>query len=327
MKIFYNSLCCSFLVCLTLFNPVKAQDLYTSKISEAQPYIQAKDYIKAAQFYSEAFSSNHNLGRPDHRYEAARLWALGDETDSAFYQLDRVVKAGYRDYLTIRLDTAFDSLHNTIRWNNILDSIRANGLKTEEARFKNINKRLALLLDTVHIDDQLYRLQMSVIEFKYGWDSPEMAAVIALIDDYDKRNVQKVTNILDEYGWLGKEDIGEQGNETLFLVIQHSDLATQERYLPMISQAVKDGKAKPSSLALLEDRIALRQGKEQLYGSQIIRDDKTGKYYVQPLVDPENVDKRRDEVGLQPIAEYVRQWGIVWSIEQYNRDIKKYWQK
>ncbi len=111
---------------------------------------------------------------------------------------------------------------------------------------------------------------------------------------------------------------------TLFLIIQHADLATQEKYLPMITEAVKIGKANPGDLALLEDRIAIRQGKMQIYGIQIGRDPEDPElYYILPLQDPDNVDKRRTEVGLQPISEYVHQWQIKWNIEQYKKDLPK----
>ncbi len=40
-------------------------------------------------------------------------------------------------------------------------------------------------------------------------------------------------------------------------------------------EAVKKGNANSSSLALLEDRVALRKGEKQIYGSQIGRDQET----------------------------------------------------
>jgi hypothetical protein len=83
----------------------------------------------------------------------------------------------------------------------------------------------------------------------------------------------------------------------------------------MMRAAVQDKKASSKDLALLEDRTALNQGKKQIYGSQLGRDDKTKKYYLLPLEDPGNVDKRRAKMGLIPIAEYLRQWGITWSIQ------------
>jgi len=133
----------------------------------------------------------------------------------------------------------------------------------------------------------------------------------------------KVKKILDEHGWLGADIIGRDGNSTLFLVIQHSDQATQEKYLPMMREAVANGNANASSLALLEDRVALGQGKKQKYGSQIGKDNKTGEYFVLPLVNPDSIAIWRASVGLQPLADYVKNWGITWDVEEYKSKIRK----
>jgi hypothetical protein len=104
-------------------------------------------------------------------------------------------------------------------------------------------------------------------------------------------------------------------------VIQHADIATQQKYLPMMREAVKKGNARPSSLALLEDRVLLRTGKNQIYGSQIGTDPKTNLNYVLPLDDPENVDKRRAEVELQPLADYISHWNLTWDVEAYKKQL------
>ena len=92
----------------------------------------------------------------------------------------------------------------------------------------------------------------------------------------------------------------------------------------MLREAVSHGKAKASNLALMEDRVLLGQGKKQIYGTQIGMDNQTQLYYVSPLDDPDNVDKRRAQVGLEPIAEYVKDWQIEWDIRQYKKDLPKY---
>jgi hypothetical protein len=186
-----------------------------------------------------------------------------------------------------------------------------------------LNMRLVQQLDSIYVDDQKYRMKLNDIEKKYGWESKEMKANWKAIIENDSVNLIKVKTILDNNGWLGEEIVGEKGSAALFLVIQHSNLATQEKYLPMLRDAVKQGKASGSRLALLEDRVALRQGKKQIYGSQISRDEETKLYYVSPLEDPDNVDKRRAEVGLQPIAKYVLEWQIKWDVEQYKKDLAK----
>jgi hypothetical protein len=181
------------------------------------------------------------------------------------------------------------------------------------------------VLDTIFITDQKYRLQIDSVGNKYGWESKELESFTKVIDikikEVDSIDLIKVEEIIGKYGWLGPEVVGEHGNQTIWLIIQHSDLATQERYLPMMREAVKNGKASASDLAYLEDRVALRQGKKQIYGSQIGGDPETHICYVSPLEDPDNVDKRRADVGLPPLALYVSQYQIKWDVEQYKRDL------
>lgn len=125
----------------------------------------------------------------------------------------------------------------------------------------------------------------------------------------DSVNVVIVLSIIDKYGWLGQETVGALGNSALFFVIQHSDVSIQEKYLPIMKQAVKDNKADASELAMLEDRILIRNNKKQMYGSQLIRNEK-GEFVLLPIEDEKNVDKRRIEVGLPPLFQYLQHYGI-----------------
>ncbi|HEX2861413.1 MAG TPA: DUF6624 domain-containing protein, partial [Lacunisphaera sp.] len=121
-------------------------------------------------------------------------------------------------------------------------------------------------------------------------------------------------------GWLGPAEIGKEASSALFLVIQHSDPATQKKYLPLMREAVKAGKARGASLALLEDRIALGEGRPQTYGSQLLREG-DGPLFVQAMEDPDHVDERRASVGLPPMAEYVKNWNLTWDLETYKKEL------
>lgn len=140
----------------------------------------------------------------------------------------------------------------------------------------------------------------------------EMAFLWSKIDKQDAANLIKVKEIIGKYGWLGADVIGEQANTTLFLVIQHSDLKIQEKYLPIMKEAVKNKKASALDLALLIDRIEVGNGRPQIYGSQI--SEKDGIYTIDPIADEINVNKRRAEVGLEPLDEYVKHWGIKYKL-------------
>jgi len=104
-------------------------------------------------------------------------------------------------------------------------------------------------------------------------------------------------------------------------VIQHPRPATQEKYLPLMREAVKNGNAESAHPALLEDRVAIEPGKKQIYGSQIRTDWQSHLYFILPLEEPVNVDIRRANVGLPPLAIYAEQWQIKWDVEQYKKDL------
>lgn len=289
--------------------------LYRVHVGNADKYYYAKEYKKAAHEYTLAFVALGNKGYLTDRYNAACTWSLAGNADSAFHNLFIIAeKSGYSNYSHFSVDPDLEPIHNDKRWKEVAGIVLANKEKKEA----NLDKPLVHILDTVMMTDQQYRMQLDKVEAQYGRDSKEMKALWKTINYYDSVNVIKVTAILDERGWLGPEVIGNTGNTALFLVIQHADIEVQQKYLPMMREAVKNGKARGSSLALLEDRVALRTGGKQIYGSQIGR-DKDGNYFVSELEDPENVDKRRAEVGLPPLAEYTRGFGFEWNLEEYRK--------
>lgn len=182
-----------------------------------------------------------------------------------------------------------------------------------------LDKELAAVLDTIFQDDQQFREKSLELEKQFGWKSVEVQRIWDTIHTKDSLNLIKVEKILDEKGWLGPDQVGEEGNTTLFLVIQHSTTQTQVKYLPMLREAVKNGKAKARHLALMEDRVLLAQGEKQIYGSQLEMDNVTSKWVLSPMIDPDNVDKRRKDVGLNPLAEYLSNWELTWDVEVFKQ--------
>lgn len=300
---------------LTIFGAFgQDEKKYGECVTEAMKFYYAKEYQKSGEKFSEAFVALGNKGYLGDRYNAGCAWSLANQPDSAFVQLYILANKFHSTNLDeITADKDFVNLYSDKRWNEVIAIIKANKDK-EEA---NYDKPLIAMLDNIYLEDQKYRQQLDSIEQLFGWESPQIKAHWEIIREKDSINLLKVTKILDERGWLGADIVSGRGNSTLFLVIQHSNLETQVKYLPMMREAVKKGNADASSLALLEDRTALGLGKKQIYGSQIGRDQTTGEFYVLPLEDPANVDKRRGEMNLGSLANYVSHWNIVWNVEEY----------
>ena len=275
--------------------------------ARAYGYYASKEYLKSALSYDSLFNFYKGQGSMGDRYNASCSWALTGNLEKAYFYLNKAIVIDKFTHLSHLLsDADLVSLHTDKRWQPLIDVVKSN----KEIAEANLNKPLVALLDTIYIEDQQDRGNMDTVEKQFGWQSKQMDSLWRKMRHQDSVNLIRVKNIIDNYGWLGPEEVGEQGAATIFLVIQHADSLTQVTYVPKMREAVKNGKAKPQNLALLEDRILTNQGKEQIYGSQLTRNEQSGKYEFFPIQDEANVNKRRASVGLPPLEEYAKHFGL-----------------
>jgi hypothetical protein len=121
------------------------------------------------------------------------------------------------------------------------------------------------------------------------------------------RNAARLAQILDERGWPRPSLVGERAAEAAWLVLQHAigHPALQRRGLRLLQEAASVGEAPRAQVAMLEDRVRTCEGRPQLYGTQLDWDEH-GLMSPLPIEDEPNVDARRREAGLGPLAEHVR---------------------
>lgn len=295
-----------------------AQPLRSPLVRDAETALRAKDYPKALQAYQASFAQEPD--NPINLYNAACAAAQTGQADLAFALLDRVFPAGEEWLIgstALAKDSDLKPLQTDPRWPALVATVEKRYAEVQAGPLAAVKSELL----AIHEADQNGRKRIKEIEGQHGRDSVELKALWAEIAATDAANLPKVEAILAAHGWLGPKQIGSRASGTLFLVIQHANLAVQQKYLPMMREAVKAGRAAGSSLALLEDRIALREGRPQIYGSQIGRDAATGAQYVLPLADPDHVDERRATVGLEPLAEYAKRFKITWDLETYKQQL------
>jgi hypothetical protein len=247
---------------------------YLKHSSRAYKYYEDKKYRQSGLSYDTLFKDFKGKGLPSDKYNAACSWALAENTAKAFSYLNNAIIVDKWSNLShILADTDLNNLHSDTRWQYLIDKVRSN----KEAEEANLNKPLVALLDTIYREDQIDRKNYEPILKQYGWKSPQMDSLWKRINYFDSINLIRIKNIIDTYGWLGPDEVGQQGASTIFLVIQHADSLTQIQYVPKMREAVKKGKAQSQNLALLEDRILTNQGKPQIYGSQVRLNEKRGK--------------------------------------------------
>jgi hypothetical protein len=286
---------------------------YDSLVTQANSLYRAKEYSKSVEYYEQAFSEN--IKKPNDFYSAACSAALAGEKEKALAFLDRAIENGWKSPQYTQSDMDLLSLHEEREWSLFLEKMQKN-INDIEAR---INKPLRSELLRIGDDDQKYRLMADSVIKNYGYQSQQKRNLFTNMHEIDSINTVKVKAIIAMYGWVGADKVGEKANGVIFAVIQHADSLTQHQYLPLMREAVKKCNARASSLALLEDRVALQEGKKQIYRSQMRRAPESGEWFVEPLADPDNVDERRAEVGLGKLADYLKQWNIQWDVYEYKK--------
>ena len=104
------------------------------------------------------------------------------------------------------------------------------------------------------------------------------------------------------------QGLSAQSYKTIWIVIDHSTLEKQVQYLPLIEKMATAGLIAPDEYAILFDRVAMKQNRPQRYGSQSVQFGRPDamQLYIWPDENPAQLDSLRSEVGMSPIAEYLK---------------------
>ncbi|WP_452233131.1 DUF6624 domain-containing protein [Lacinutrix sp. MEBiC02595] len=187
------------------------------------------------------------------------------------------------------------------------------------AQNENTNKKemdaIQTKLETLFMQDQLFRRLYQDAEQKFGVDSREMDYFWKIVEEQDKRIENELILILDKYGWLGTSQVGRLANGAIWSVIQHSSLEIKEKYAPLMKASVLQNESQAMQYARLIDRMRINDNKPQVYGSQTTK-DKDGNATFFEIDKPEYIHKRRKEIGLDPIEDFAKARGIDWHIPQ-----------
>ena len=271
---------------------------YGEYIHAADSCFMKGDYAGASRQFELAFATSEKpYGY--HLYNAACAAALAGHSDLAFARLQARLNYEPDWYVDEpEADNDLASLHSDPRWRAYADTVAARRHRIEA----NYDKPLRARLQAIAQSDQSIRY-----EFLNAYCAPERDQT--LIDSLtremqriDSINQAAICDILDTQGFAGSDKVGN-ACAVFWLVIQHSPVELQKKYFSLFEEASLRGDISRENIAMMDDRIAMHEGRPQKYGSQIV----DGVLYQ--LLDPDSVDRWRQEVGMQPLADYLRQMG------------------
>ena len=314
---------------------VKAQLSYYDYIEQAESlYSKDKKYLESAEAYDKAFKINKGKSVQTNFYNAACMWAMANNPTKAIHYLKIILNkskniipswtAPYELYNNLQQDQDLEILRTRSDWNNLLAIAKQNA----DQFVKGINEDLSHEISALRDTDQAIRLKLDELRKDNSKiNSPEEKDLLAKIKLQDALVLKQAEEIIAKNGWPSIQKVGYKNSQTMWLIIQHSNLSIMKKYYSVMKKAVEQGELLPRDFAFLEDRMLMYSKKAQIYGSQTVIDRESKKFYLYPVENVDQIDQRRASVGLESIKKYLKGYNIDWNILQYKEQLPALIQK
>lgn len=169
--------------------------------------------------------------------------------------------------------------------------------------------------DTVAADDRPWTPElaeelraMGVVDQEvragFGPESVADTAYMGRMARADSAHSRRLRDLVQDHGWPRSSEVGPEAAEAAFLIVQHTPFEDWQRgMLRHVEQAVRAGGLDGQDYALLYDRVQMKLGGAQKYGTQLRPEE--GRLHLEPIEDPAAVDSLRAELGMPPLDEYL----------------------
>ncbi len=115
------------------------------------------------------------------------------------------------------------------------------------------------------------------------------------------------------YGWPTPVLVGDRAANAAWLILQHSPFVDfQREMLPVLEAGVARGEIGSSDYATLVDRVLVRHGTPQRYGTQFRIEH--GKLVAEPIEALSELDARRAVMNMPAMSAYARVLGEVYGL-------------
>ncbi|OEV04684.1 DUF4135 domain-containing protein [Streptomyces oceani] len=113
-----------------------------------------------------------------------------------------------------------------------------------------------------------------------------------------------LASVVREHGWPSHTLVGSAAGGAASRLVQHAreHLPFRRHCLALMRQAATDRALPWREVAYLTDELRLAEGRPQLYGTKF--EPVAGKLEPCPIEEPEEVDHRRAEMGMEPLARH-----------------------
>jgi hypothetical protein len=271
---------------------------YYELASEARLLMYNKEYQKSLSKYEEAFSKFY--GFEDDYTDAVKASLKLDNSKKTFALLkEKLLKTGWFN------DEIFDSTFQTFLKRSEGKKYLEEKKKWEEENRKTIDPSVFGFIRAVDATDQYARAGFNKLLRTYMTDSVFKLFKPELIEYTDSVNFTRLKKHISTFGFPGRKKLG--GKDYMHTIILHlynynektDSLSAFKRakfqYLDsVLLQQINLGEFSPWHYAYVTD-YSLSVVKTSLYG--------VNQFFKFPIIDIENVEKRRKAIGLMSLKQ------------------------
>jgi hypothetical protein len=293
---------CSFLI--LFFAHAQSDSTYQALIAKASLLHLQENYRSAIEYYEQAFK----MQNPDalNAYKSAGMYSLDSNANNAFHYLQMALDSGWTESDWLAFDPYFDYLRKTEpdKWKVI----------EQEAHTKEQQYAKTLQLPFLRKEINSMTLRDQQLRYKRVQTNNDslLAMIDKQIDQSDLDNLKRAKKFIQQYGWLKISQIGKDGQNNLWLIVQHADndvMFQQETLLAMEKlKGTKD--LNMENYAFLFDRVHCNLNYKQLYGTQVVWTNHGEASAFRAIEEEDKIDERRKEIGLQPSQIYAITYGF-----------------
>ena len=148
--------------------------------------------------------------------------------------------------------------------------------------------------------DTLRKIQIadSAVRYKYihATDIAVRDSMRAVMAAMDSANTLKLETLIKEQGLPTFRNVGYEGFYSAYIILMHIDSELQDSLIEKLIPLMEIGDVPRDKMAYLIDRSLIKKKLPQRYGCQVYRGGSS-----QPVEDIDNLNERREVMGLCPV--------------------------
>lgn len=282
----------------------QSEKTYLDLMSKASLFHLQKDYRNAIIYFEKAFALQ--LPDPLNAYKAAGVYSLDSNDVKAFKYLNVALSSGWVEADLLSFDPYFDYLRNSrsTQWIRVhRKAFRIEKRYAKSLRLPDVRKQVNLMT----VKDQSLRYKKAQLK-----DKSQLKVVNQQISETDTENLRVAKAIIAQYGWPRISDIGKDGQNNLWLLVQHSDrdIIFQQYALSAMENIKDKAEINLENYAFLFDRVQCNLNFKQLYGTQVDWIGNGRASGFRSIIQEDMVDDRRKAFNLSPLNIYALSYGF-----------------